>query len=194
MPNSGSGVLVAGKNLDIGASLREQAEQRIRDAISKYFDGGFRSRVTVEREGTGFKADCTVHLDSGAVMHVTGNSHDPYASLAQVAERIAKQLRRDKRRRSDHAAAGMNGYESAAAPVSYAANDDDIDLTPGTARPILAETIERLDEISLEGAVEHLENAKLSSYVFRNKGTGRINILHERMDGTVGWLDVVGKN
>jgi ribosomal subunit interface protein len=194
MSNSGSGVLVAGKNLDIGISLREQAEQRIRDAISKYFDGGFRSRVTVEREGTGFKSDCTVHLDTGAVMHVKGLSHDPYASLAQVAERIAKQLRRDKRRRADHPAAGQNGHATAPISSADAANDDDIDLTPGSARPILAETIDRLDEISLEAAVEHLETTKLSSYVFRNKGTGRINILHERVDGTVGWLDVVSKH
>jgi ribosome-associated translation inhibitor RaiA len=54
-----SGVRVSGKNLDIGQALRGQAEERVHDAVAKYFDGGFRSQVTVEKEGTGFRADCT---------------------------------------------------------------------------------------------------------------------------------------
>jgi hypothetical protein len=35
-----------------------------------------------------------------------------------------------------------------------------------------------------------MESRRLSSYVFVNGGTGRVNILHERMDGSVGWIDV----
>ncbi len=98
-----SGVRVTGKNLDIGESLRGQAEERVHDAVSKYFDGGFRSRVTVEKEGTGFRADCTVYLDTGAVMRVSGAAHDAYSSVSLVVERIGKQMRRDKRRRQAYA-------------------------------------------------------------------------------------------
>ncbi len=30
----------------------------------------------------------------------------------------------------------------------------------------------------------------MASFVFRNGGTERINILHERADGSIGWIDI----
>jgi ribosomal subunit interface protein len=188
-----SGVRVSGKNLDIGSSLRGQAEERVHDAVAKYFDGGFRSRVSVEKEGTGFRADCTVHLDTGAVMHVSGRDHDAYSSVSQIVEKIGKQMRRDKRKRTAHS----NGVtdDSVLFAKSGIADSDEGDLddpenTEGLARPIVAEKIDFLDKMSLDQAISHLESHSLSSYAFRNKGTERINILHERADGAIGWIDV----
>jgi ribosomal subunit interface protein len=192
-----SDVRVSGKNLDIGPNLRGQAEERIHDAVSKYFDGGFRSRVTVEKEGTGFRADCTVHLDTGAVMHVSGSAHDAYSSVSQIVERIGKQMRRDKRKRTAYAnrAAdmGLSPGDAAASPDPTdkqieSVEDGDI----GAAlMPIVAERVDRLETISLNEAIEKVEKDKLANYVFRNRGTNRLNILHERADGSIGWIDVV---
>ncbi len=191
-----SDVRVSGKNLDIGASLRGQAEERIHDAVVKYFDGGFRSRVTVEKEGTGFRADCTVHLDTGAVKRVSGSAHDAYSSVSQIVERIGKQMRRDKRKRTAYAngspvddggdEAVENGFsltEFEIEPVEK--NDIGVE-----AKPIVAERVDRLEKLSLQDAITRMESGKLSSYVFRNSGTERVNILHERTDGSVGWIDV----
>jgi ribosomal subunit interface protein len=188
MPDRAADVRVSGKNLDIGAALRGQAEERVHNAVAKYFDGGFSSRVTVEREGSGFRADCTVHLDTGAIMRVSGSAQDAYSSVSQVVERIGKQMRRDKRKRQAYA----NGHQEPEAgpqPVDVA-QDAETQEPSGDARPILAERVDRLDRISLEDAIQRMESRRLSSYVFVNEGTDRINILHERADGTVGWIDV----
>jgi ribosomal subunit interface protein len=188
-----SGVQVSGKNLDIGASLRGQAEERVHDAVAKYYDGGFRSRVTVEKEGTGFRADCTVHLDTGAVMHVSGNDHDAYSSVSQIVEKIGKQMRRDKRKRKAHANGVSNDsiLDSVSLITEQSGPDlDDNDTSEMLSRPIVAEKVDFLDKMSLDEAISHLENNSLSSYAFRNKGTERINILHERADGAIGWIDV----
>jgi ribosomal subunit interface protein len=191
-----SDVRVSGKNLDIGASLRGQAEERIHDAVVKYFDGGFRSRVTVEKEGTGFRADCTVHLDTGAVMRVSGSAHDAYSSVSQIVERIGKQMRRDKRKRTaygngNHLDDGQdetveNGFSLTDEPIETVEKDD---ISPA-AKPIVAERVDRLEAVSLQVAIARMESGNLSSYVFRNSGTERVNILHERADGSVGWIDV----
>jgi ribosomal subunit interface protein len=188
MSDRATDVRVSGKNLDIGAALRGQAEERVHNAVAKYFDGGFSSRVTVEREGTGFRADCTVHLDTGAVMRVSGNAHDAYSSVSQVVERIGKQMRRDKRKRTSYA----NGHHSPddAPSLEMAAQPIETADHSGDARPIVAERVDRLDRISLDEAIRRMESGKLSSYVFVNGGTERINILHERADGSVGWIDV----
>jgi ribosomal subunit interface protein len=188
MASRAADVRVSGKNLDIGKSLRGQAEERVHDAVAKYFDGGFSSRVTVEKEGSGFRADCTVHLDTGAIMRVSGSAQDAYSSVSQVVERIGKQMRRDKRKRTAYVN-GHHGMEVGNPTPPMPEAIDPIDV-PGDARPIVAERVDRLERISLEEAIQRMESGRLSSYVFTNRGTDRINILHERTDGSVGWIDV----
>jgi ribosomal subunit interface protein len=189
MPQRAMDVRVSGKNMDIGQALRGQAEERVHNAVAKYFDGGFSSRLTVEREGSGFRADCTVHLDTGSIMRVSGSAQDAYSSVSQVVERIGKQMRRDKRKRTAYA----NGHEPGDGVPDGEMAQVQLIETPepaGEARPIVAERIDRLERKSLDEAIERMESAKLSSYVFLNRGTDRINILHERADGSVGWIDL----
>jgi ribosomal subunit interface protein len=180
-------VRVSGKNLDIGQALRGQAADRVREAVAKYFGGGFSSRVTVEREGTGFKADCTVHLDTGAVMKVSGEGYDAYGSVSQVVERIGKQLRRDKRKRTAYA----DGAEPALDAPEVDPDDGKAEAdVMGDARPIVAEKVDSLSTMTVEDAIQRMETEHLSSYVFRNVGTGRVNILQDRRDGAIGWIDL----
>ncbi|MGL4243630.1 MAG: ribosome hibernation-promoting factor, HPF/YfiA family [Beijerinckiaceae bacterium] len=189
MPRRATDVRVSGKNLDIGQSLRGQAEERVHDAVAKYFDGGFSSRVTVEKEGSGFRADCTVHLDTGAVMRVSGSAQDAYSSVSQVVERIGKQMRRDKRKRTAYAN-GHHPPDDAVETAILPAESVEVQDSSSDARPIVAERVDRLERNSLDEAIRRMETGKLSSYVFMNRGTDRINILHERADGSVGWIDV----
>jgi ribosomal subunit interface protein len=89
---------VSGKNLDIGEALRTQAEGRVAAALAKYFDGDYSGHVTVMRDGTGFRTECVIHLDSGVTLEASNAAHDAYASLDQAADHVEKRLRRYKRR------------------------------------------------------------------------------------------------
>jgi ribosomal subunit interface protein len=93
---------VSGKNLDVGEALRERINNRIAEAMGKYFDGGYSGHVTVEREGFGFRTECAIHLDSKITLHAEGTAPDAYASADQAAVRVEKQLRRYHRRLKDH--------------------------------------------------------------------------------------------
>jgi ribosomal subunit interface protein len=192
-------VRVTGKNLDIGEALRLQAENRIRESVQKYYDGGFSSRITVEKDGTGFRTECLVHLDTGAIMNVSASSHDAYDGLKQIVERITKQLRRDKRKRTSKSlkSAGEPMMERNTASGSASAKERSVLIEPieiesetGYARPIIAESIKRLDDVSVDEAIERLEVGDKTHYVFLNKGTGRINVVHQRPDGAIGWVDI----
>ncbi|MEA2857276.1 MAG: hypothetical protein QOH98_1597 [Methylobacteriaceae bacterium] len=102
---------ISGKNLDIGEALRQHITEKIEAAASKYFDGSINGHVVITPEGSGYYADCTLHLDSGVTLQAEGRAHDPYASFDQAAERIEKQLRRYKRRLKDHHPAGADTRE-----------------------------------------------------------------------------------
>jgi ribosomal subunit interface protein len=91
---------VSGKNMNIGAALRQRISGRVAEATSKYFRGGYSGHATVERDGFGYHTECVIHLDS--VLESEGMAADAYDSADQAAIRIEKRLRRYKRRRKDH--------------------------------------------------------------------------------------------
>jgi ribosome hibernation promoting factor len=97
-------VRISGKNIDIGAALRQRVNERLAEALDKYFDRGYSGHVTVEKDGFGFRTECAIHLDSGATFEAEGMAADAYASADQAAIRMEKQLRRYKRRLKDRQA------------------------------------------------------------------------------------------
>jgi ribosome hibernation promoting factor len=95
---------VSGKNIDLGDALRGRIEQRIAEALGKYFDGGYSGHATVCREGFGFRTESAVHLDSGVTLEVEATAPDAYVSADRAAERLETRLRRYKRRLKNHTA------------------------------------------------------------------------------------------
>ena len=93
---------ISGKNIDVSDALRQRINERIDGAVGKYFDRGYSGHVTIGKDGAGFITECALHLDSGAMLKSEATSEDAYHSADLAAEKIEKQLRRDKRRRTDH--------------------------------------------------------------------------------------------
>ena len=93
---------IAGKNLDIGDALRSRIDETVTGTVEKYFDRGYSGQVTVSKDGGFFQTELALHLDTGAVLEVHGSDVDAHQSFEQAAERLAKRLRRYKRRLKDH--------------------------------------------------------------------------------------------
>jgi len=92
---------VSGKNISVGGALRQRITDRVEEATLKYFRGGYSGHAVVGRDGFGFRTECILHLDSGALLEAEGMAADPYESADRAAIRIEKRLRRYKRRRKD---------------------------------------------------------------------------------------------
>jgi ribosomal subunit interface protein len=90
---------VSGKNISIGLALRERISERVEEATSKYFRGGYSGHATIGKDGFGFRTECVLHLDSGALLEAEGMAADAYDSADQAAILIEKRLRRYKRRK-----------------------------------------------------------------------------------------------
>jgi ribosomal subunit interface protein len=92
---------VSGRNINIGSTLQQRISDRVAEATFKYFRGGYSGHATVGRDGFGYRTECILHLDSGAMLEAEGMAADAYESAEQASVRIEKQLRRYKRRRKD---------------------------------------------------------------------------------------------
>jgi ribosomal subunit interface protein len=191
---------VSGKNIDIGAALRERVNARIAEAVNKYFHGGYSGHVTVERDGFGFRTDCVIHLDSGIVLEAGAMAADAYASADQAAIRIEKRLRRYKRRLKDrHAAArgdgGAAGAAGAAEPIEaqtyvITAPEQESEEEVTEFNPVvIAESTTRLKRLPVSEAVLELDLTGAPLVVFRHDGHGRVNVVYRRPDGHIGWID-----
>lgn len=184
-------VRVSGKHMEIGDAFRTRIEDRIADAVSKYFDGGYSSQVTVEKSGSRFTADCKVHLDTGVVLQATGQSQDPHGAFDGSSERIEKRLRRYKRRLKDHHA--NNGAHAKVDELAYrvmdAGADDEEEVPEDYAPVIVAESSKTVRTMTVASAVMALDLTDEPVLIFRNAGSGALNIVYRRTDGNIGWVD-----
>jgi ribosomal subunit interface protein len=184
---------VSGKNINIGEALRTHIVQRLEGAASKYFDGGVSGHVTITPEGSGYRADCSLHLTSGIVLQADGRAQEPYATFDQAADRIEKRLRRYKERLKKHH--DNHGHEGAAEEVSYQvleAPDQETEAPAEFSPAVIAETTTRLRRLSVSAAVLDLDLSGGPVLAFRHVNTGRVNIVYRRSDGNIGWIDTPG--
>jgi ribosomal subunit interface protein len=179
---------VSGKNLDIGQSLRTYVGTRVDCVVSKYSAGLTSGHVTIEREGSGFRTDCTLHLESGGSVQVEAEAQEAYASFNMAAERIEKRLRRYKgklRSRSclNTQVSGRLQDEAIETPIMEIEDRED------SCPVVIAESLDGLKEMSVSSAVKELDVTNSHVVIFRHAGDGRPNIVYRRADGNIGWVD-----
>jgi ribosomal subunit interface protein len=180
---------VSGQNMDIGETLRAQVEARVAGALTKYFDGAYHGHVTIARDGSGFRTECVLHLDSGITLDASGAAMDAYVSADQSADRIEKRLRRYNRRRKDYAA-GERGNGAAASTYAVIEQPGEDLPEDGEFHPVvIAETTKPLYRMSVSEAVTELDLTGAGAIVFLHAGTGRVNVVYRRRDGAIGWVD-----
>ena len=188
---------VSGKNLDIGLAFRTHIETRIDTALAKYRAGLVAGHVTVEPEGSGFRADCTLHLSSGATLQADAKAQEPYASFNRAADLIENQIRRHRERLLDHhAGAAVDARPPIGQPAPEVAPEADRkpsladagkahDLHPA----VIAEPSSGFREMTVSGAAMELDSTNAAVVVFRRASDGRTNVVYRRPDGNIGWID-----
>lgn len=209
-------IQVSGKQIDVGEALQGHVAGALAEATAKYAGRPTEATVVFSRDGHSLCCEIVVHLSTGLTAQAKGAAPDAYAAFDGALGRMAKQLRRHKRRLKDHHA-GRSGPvtaipatqtvlapypdEDAAESVDDGSGllgaadgadnldgaDADTDWAAGP--PIIAETEVRVATLSVGEAVMQMELAHAPVLVFRHERQGRINVVYRREDGTVGWID-----
>lgn len=181
---------ISGKHIEISDAYRTHVEGRVGAVVDKYFDGGFSGRVVLERDGTGYRVDCVLHLDSGLDLQAEGRGHEIYPTFEQAADRIEKQMRRYKRRLKEHHHDSRVVPDDDANYVVLAATPEaDEELAFDYSPMVIAEETKSLRTLSVSGAVMAMDLSDAQVVVFRHAGHGGVNVVYRRRDGNIGWID-----
>ena len=185
-------IKVSGKHIDVGAALRSHVEQNLNSAAGKYFDRPVDAHVVFSRAGHAFKCDASVHLATGLTAQAHAVAEDIYAAYDQATDKIEKQLRRYKRRLKDHHQTRQSPVEMVESQYYVLQSQDDeteTDSAAGLQPVIVAETTTEIKSLTVGEAVMQMELAHRPFLMFRNQANGRLNVVYQRDDGNIGWID-----
>lgn len=193
MVRSAMHLTVTGKQVDVGDALRRHVEATLDALLGKYFRSAIEAHAVFAREAHLIHAELSLHVGRGMVVNSGAAASDHYLAFDAAAERLAKQLRRYKRRLRDYhgkARAPLEAAETARsfvlAPVDEAADGD---AEGGAAPVVIAEMSTELPRLTVGEAVMRMDLADAPVLLFRNRATEGLNLVYRRGDGNIGWID-----
>ncbi len=187
-------IIVSGKHMDTGDSFKVHAEKRLQEGINKYIDRISNVNVVVGKEAHNFRVDITANSGThdGFVVRGRADSGDVYSAFDGAAEKIEKQLRRYKRRLTNHHALPVSGGDIAAAHKmvgkKYVISDRE-EQEASDAPVIIAEKATDIEKLSVSEAVMKMDLSDLPALMFINSSHGRVNVVYRRQDGHISWVD-----
>jgi len=194
-------ITVKGKQINVGDALRGHAEQRLTDAVAKYFDQAIEASAVLAREAHEFRADISVHVGRGILVQGHSQGDTAYIAFDTALEHIAKRLRRYKRRlRGHHRKANRAVTDERIMAQQFVLTETDAVETPEseeaetTPPVVVAEMTTEIETLTVEEAVMRMELADQPTVMFHNSAHGGLNVVYRRADGNFGWIDPQGNS
>jgi ribosomal subunit interface protein len=194
---------VTGKQTEIGEALRRHVEGSLGSILEKYFKTAIEAHVIVSKEAHLSRAEISIHIGRGIVVNARASASEAYLAFDAAAERLAKQLRRYKRRLRDHhakgrepAGAGERAMDYVLAPIeeeeaeAAAAEGEETETDGANGAPaVIAEMSTELPSLTVGEAAMRMDLAEAPVLLFRNRSHGELNLVYRRSDGNIGWID-----
>lgn len=184
-------IRISGHQMATGSALQEHASEKLGAIVDKYFDRALSSHITFAKAPAGaFSCDIVTHVMQGLILKAQGEAHDAHVALDEAAAKIEKQLRRYKRRLTDHhQRSPASRIEEEAAYTIFALDPDEDEEITSDAPLVIAETRVDIPTASVADAVMLMDLRNTPALFFKNAGTGRHNMVYRRADGSIGWVE-----
>ncbi len=181
-------VSVTGRHYEVTPALRTYLDARL-ERLRRYDDNIHSAHVTLSTEKHLNRAEFVVRTD-GKEFTSKDTSEDMYSAVDRVCDKIEKQLRKHKDRRttSRRSARGMrgNGHLSGTVRVLRAGT-----VGGGSERHEVVRAADfPIHSMTVDEAILKLEQAEESFVVFANRATDLIHVVYKQEDGNYGVLNL----
>ncbi|MFA5592871.1 MAG: ribosome-associated translation inhibitor RaiA [Micavibrio sp.] len=187
---------VQGKQMELGDSLKSHVTDKIEDLNSKYFNRAVDATVTFTPEGSAFtKTNISIRIGKDIMVISDATEADPYVAFDRAADKVAKQLRRFKRKlRDHHQRLETAPPEEFMTALDYTLSAEQDNAEEESSHLVIAEMTTPIQTMSPSDAAMRLELSGLPAMMFRNASHGGLNMVYVRKDGNIGWVDPDGKS
>ena len=187
---------VQGKQMDLGDALRTHVSEKLEDLNTKFFNRAIDATVTFSPEGQAFtKTHISIRVGKDIMVISDATETDPYIAFDSAANKVAKQLRRYKRKlRDHHQRLDEAPADHFAAAFDYTLSSEQNNEEEHSDHLVIAEMSTPIQTMSPSDAAMRLELSGLPAMMFKNASHGGLNMVYIRADGNVGWVDPDGKS
>lgn len=190
-------ITIQGQHIDVGESLRAHVTDKLEAVNEKYFGRAIDAKVTFSKETNHlFKTHISLRMGKDINVEATAKEHDIYQCFESANEKMAKQLRRYKRRLRDHHERLAESPESELVKAhSYVLSElapepeNEAEEYEGSEPTVVAEMVTNIQTMSVSEAVMRMDLSDQGALLFRNPKHGGLNVVYRRNDGNVGWID-----
>ncbi len=173
-------IILSGKNMNIGDSLRKQVDKKIRK-IERYFKPEVDAQVTLSTEGHRHIVEVTIPFD-GIMIRAEESTDDMYTSLDRVIEKLEKQIHKHRTKLEKKLKEGAFKFDGGVF-VSGVTQYEEI------KGRIIRNKRFVIKPMTEDEALMQMDLLGHSFFVFLNAETSEVNVLYKRNDGNYGLIE-----
>lgn len=165
---------IQGRKLEVTPPLKSYALEKV-SVLNKFLHFSLRVHVTLSVDKFRQRAEVFVS-GKGLRIHGVEETEDMYASIDKVMDKVARQARKFKEKRSEHSL-----------PKEAGVHEEPHYESEGPK--IIKTAPEHIKPITTSEAIDQLNENNMQFLVYRNSPGEGINVLYHRSDGNMGLIE-----
>lgn len=183
-------IIVSGKNIETGDSLKQHVETAIHTMVERYFGDILEVHVNFSKDGFRFATEISFHVSRHFVVRTHCEEGDPYRSFDLTLAKIEKRIQRYKSRLRSKKRQHTTEKDMIDVPASrYVLENVEEDTGESDVPLIIAEMNSEIPTVSVSDAVMRMDLTEDTVMMFRNAASGQFNVVYRRQDGNIGWIN-----
>ena len=201
-------VHISSQHIKIHHNVYSHAENKLKAVVSKYFQQAVSANINFVQNN--HRITCNITLHDGVRNHITifseYTAHDIYESFDVTLAKLEKQLRKYKSKIKNHQHDIKDYFvdQEVIKATKYIFNpnlyqmalEDELEeeVAASENNPVIIEEKPiDINTLTISQAVMKLELENLPTLMFKNAASSRINVIYQRSDGNIAWIDSTTK-
>lgn len=182
-------IMTYGKNIDVTPALKNYAEEKV-SKIAKFFNGApLEAHISMQVEKDRHIVEVTAYIN-GIILRGEEETHDMYASIDGVIEKLERQVRKYKtkitRKIRERKQEFKEEYKEERTEELF--NDEDIEEDEFEPKIVRTKRF-AIKPMDVQEAIMQMDLLGHDFFVFSNSETEEVNVVYKRKDGNYGLIE-----
>lgn len=182
-------ILISGKNIEVGDSLRAHIHEAMTALVGRYFKDILECHVNLSKDHHLFLCDLSVHIGRHFVVRTKGENQDAYKCFDDTLEKMESRMNRYRSRLRDRRRHDEAEEHPLIPAARYVINADQQDEPEKDIPVVVAEMSAVVPTVTVSEAVMQMDLSDYPVLMFKNAANGHFNVVYRRADGNIGWID-----